>query len=63
MLFRSHRLAYLCGALGVLHFAWGQKKSLTEPLVWGGVVALGLLVRAQDAWRKKARAARRADAA
>lgn len=59
---RLHRLAYAAGALGVLHFAWGQKKSITEPLVWGAVLGLGFLLRAQDGWRRKARDARRAGA-
>lgn len=42
---RVHRLAYLCAALGVVHFYWRVKRDHTEPLVYGGVVALLLLVR------------------
>lgn len=40
-----HRLAYLCAALGVVHFYWRVKKDTTEPLIYGAVVGFLLLVR------------------
>jgi sulfoxide reductase heme-binding subunit YedZ len=42
---RLHRLAYLCAALGVVHFTWKQKKDITEPLAYGAVLAALLLGR------------------
>ncbi len=43
---RLHRLAYLCGALGVLHFWWRVKKDVTEPVVYGLVLLVLLALRA-----------------
>jgi methionine sulfoxide reductase heme-binding subunit len=40
-----HRLAYVCAALGVVHFYWRTKKDHTEPLLYGAVVVFLLLVR------------------
>lgn len=37
-----HRLIYLIGLLGVLHYLWLVKKDLTQPLIYG-VVLLALL--------------------
>lgn len=39
-----HRLVYLVGLLGVLHYLWLVKKDLTQPLIYAGVllVLLGL---------------------
>ena len=42
---RLHRLAYVAGILAVLHFYWRVKLDVTEPLVYGGVLAALLLVR------------------
>lgn len=36
---RLHRLVYLIGALGVLHYLWLVKADITEPLIHGGVLA------------------------
>ncbi len=36
---RLHRLVYLIAALGVLHYAWLVKADLTEPLLYGTVLA------------------------
>ncbi len=36
---RVHRLVYLIAILGVLHYAWLVKADLTEPLLYGGVLA------------------------
>jgi sulfoxide reductase heme-binding subunit YedZ len=39
---RLHRLVYLIGVLGVLHYLWLVKADLTEPLLYGGL--LGVLL-------------------
>ena len=53
---RLHRLAYVAGALGVLHFLWRVKRDATEPLIYGAVLALLLGIRAVEAIRKRRRA-------
>lgn len=42
---RLHRLVYLAGAFAVLHFLWLVKRDLTEPLIYGCVLAVLLLSR------------------
>ncbi|TCK17422.1 sulfoxide reductase heme-binding subunit YedZ [Thiogranum longum] len=42
---RLHRLAYVIPLLGVVHFWWLVKADVLEPLVYGGVLALLLLLR------------------
>lgn len=37
---RVHRLVYLIAVLGVLHYAWLVKADLTEPLLYGGALAV-----------------------
>ena len=55
---RLHKLAYVIAPLGVLHFVLRVKKDLTEPLVYGAVVAALLAVRVVVWLRKRsARAA------
>src|SRR5690606_26977190 len=46
-----HRLVYVAAGAGVLHFAWGQKADIREPLVWGAVA--GLLLVSRLAWRRR----------
>jgi sulfoxide reductase heme-binding subunit YedZ len=53
---RLHRLAYVAGALGVVHFIWRVKKDATEPLIYGAVLAVLLGIRAVEAIRKRRRA-------
>lgn len=36
---RLHRLVYLIGVLGVLHYLWLVKADITEPLIYAGVLA------------------------
>lgn len=50
---RLHRLVYLSAAAGVVHFAWGQKADIREPLVWGGILAALLAVRVVVAVRRR----------
>ena len=42
---RLHRLAYVVPLLGVIHFWWLVKADVLEPLVYGGVLAVLLLLR------------------
>lgn len=42
---RLHRLVYAAGVLAVLHFLWLVKRDLTEPLTYGGILAVLLLSR------------------
>lgn len=43
---RIHRLAYVAGCLAAVHFIWRVKADLLEPLLYAGMLALLLLVRA-----------------
>lgn len=54
---RLHRLVYLAATAGVVHFAWGQKADIREPLLWGSVlvVLLGTRVVAAVIRRRTAR--------
>ncbi len=55
---RLHRLAYVAASLGVVHFVWRVKQDVTEPLVYGGVLALLFALRVAESLRKRrARAA------
>jgi methionine sulfoxide reductase heme-binding subunit len=49
---RLHRLAYLAAWLGVVHFVLRVKKDVSEPLVYGGILAALLLIRVA-AWLKE----------
>ena len=40
-----HRLVYLIGGLGVLHYLWLVKKDLTQPLIYSGVLLVLLTLR------------------
>jgi len=40
-----HKWVYLAGILVIVHYAWVQKSDIREPLVWGGIVILLLVVR------------------
>lgn len=59
---RLHRLAYVAASLGVIHFVWRVKRDLTQPAIYGAVLAVLLLIRAVNAWRTRhtKRAAREA---
>jgi methionine sulfoxide reductase heme-binding subunit len=53
---RLHRLVYAIAVLGVLHFWWLVKKDITEPLLFGGLLAILFLLRIAYSNRKSARA-------
>jgi sulfoxide reductase heme-binding subunit YedZ len=40
-----HRLGYVIAPLGIVHFVWREKKDISEPLLYGAVLALLLMVR------------------
>lgn len=40
-----HRLVYVAGISGVIHFIWIQKSDISEPLIWAGWLTFFLLVR------------------
>ena len=48
-----HRLAYLAPALAVLHFVWRVKKDVSEPAVYGALLASLLFLRVYDHWRTR----------
>ena len=49
-----HRLVYLIGILGAVHFLWLVKIDVSEPLLYLGVLALLLGYRVVD-WRRRRR--------
>ncbi|MGQ9489895.1 MAG: sulfite oxidase heme-binding subunit YedZ [Anaerolineae bacterium] len=42
---RLHRWVYLAGGLVVIHYAWAVKSDIRQPLLWGVIIGLGLLLR------------------
>lgn len=50
-----HRLVYLIGPLGAIHFFWQVKIDISEPLLYVAVLALLLGYRAVGAWRNRRR--------
>lgn len=42
---RLHRLVYLSAALAVVHFLWAVKVDVREPLIFGAVLAILLILR------------------
>lgn len=40
-----HRLIYVIGPLAILHFWWMVKRDITEPAIYGSILAVLLLVR------------------
>lgn len=50
---KLHRWVYLAGALVIVHYIWVQKSDIREPLIWGAILGLLLLLRV-PAIRKRA---------
>ena len=42
---RLHKLVYVAGLLGALHFIWLVKQGVVEPWIWAFVISLLLLLR------------------
>lgn len=53
-----HRLAYVVGVLGIVHFVMRVKKDVTEPLIYGAVLAFLLSVRLLDYVSRRRRSGR-----
>ena len=56
---RLHRLAYAIAICGVIHYWWLVKKDVTQPLIYGSVLAVLLGYRVVQALRKRAAAPNR----
>ena len=54
---RLHRLVYVTAGLGVIHFLWKVKADSREPLIYGGIIAVLLLLRLPVFRRRPRRAA------
>jgi methionine sulfoxide reductase heme-binding subunit len=58
---RLHRLVYAAALLAVLHYVWVVKSDIREPLIYGGVILLLLLLRLPQVrrgittWRQRRR--------
>ena len=53
---RLHRLVYVAAVAGLVHFAWGQKADIREPLWWAAYLGVLLALRVLLAVRRRARA-------
>ena len=51
---RLHRLVYVAAVAAVVHFIWGQKSDISEPLQWGAFLLLLFGIRIFYAVRKRA---------
>lgn len=49
---KLHRLVYVAGVAGIVHFVWGQKADIREPLQWGAFLLVLFAVRLVY-WTKK----------
>jgi predicted Zn-dependent peptidase/DMSO/TMAO reductase YedYZ heme-binding membrane subunit len=49
---RLHRLAYVCGVLGVLHYLWLAKKAIPDPYYYAAALCVLLGVRLWDVSRR-----------
>lgn len=60
-----HRLIYVIAPLAILHFWWMKagKHNFAQPILFGSIVALLLLIRVYFAWSKRVKTARAAHAA
>jgi len=54
---RLHRLVYVAAVAGIVHFVWGQKADIREPLWWAAFLAILLGLRVIFALRKRRRRA------
>jgi methionine sulfoxide reductase heme-binding subunit len=60
---KLHRIVYLAATAGVVHFVWGQKADIAEPLRWAVWLAALLGIRVYFAMRKRRPGARERAAA
>jgi sulfoxide reductase heme-binding subunit YedZ len=52
---KLHRWVYLAGVLVIFHYIWVQKSDIREPIVWGAVLGVLLLLRVPAVRRRVAR--------
>ncbi len=52
---KLHRWVYLAGVLVIFHYIWVQKSDIREPLVWGAILGVLLLLRVPALRRRVAR--------
>jgi len=50
---RLHRLVYVAGIAGVIHFIWIQKSDISEPMNWVYWLTLLFAIRVYFWWRKR----------
>jgi methionine sulfoxide reductase heme-binding subunit len=50
---RLHRLVYVAAIAGIVHFTWGQKADIEEPLLWASALAVLLGFRVVRAIRQR----------
>jgi len=60
---KLHRLVYVAGTLGVLHFFWKVKLDTRQPLVFAAILATLLLIRLVRRPRRQPNPSRRVDLA
>jgi methionine sulfoxide reductase heme-binding subunit len=61
---KLHRLSYLVALLAIVHFVWRVKRDLSQPVLYGAILAVLLALRVPE-WlkqRERARYRRHADA-
>jgi methionine sulfoxide reductase heme-binding subunit len=51
---RLHRLAYVAATLGVIHFVLRVKKDVTEPAIYGSILAFSFAIRLASYIKEKA---------
>lgn len=49
---RMHRLTYVAGCLGSVHFIWRVKADFREPLIFTGIIAISLILRVWQVGKK-----------
>lgn len=54
---RLHRLTYIVGCLGAIHFYWRVKADIREPVVFAGVIGAALAIRLVEALYHRLKAA------
>jgi sulfoxide reductase heme-binding subunit YedZ len=52
---RLHRLVYVAATAGIIHFVWGQKADIREPLEWAAYLAILFAIRVALTVRKRRR--------
>ena len=48
-----HQLVYVAAVAAAVHYVWGQKSDISEPLRWAGYVVVLLGIRVYFSWQKR----------